>query len=110
MPDLSMLWAIIFLSLGAICLYRLKVKLAGVKKGSIAFDESVRVNYPKRLTYYDSSISTEQIDSVTLRQTPFDLNHKMCTVTVNVVNKNKSRFSAANLDIDDTVKTIKDCL
>ena len=108
MPQLGFLWAIMFLSLAAVCLYRLRIKLHGVKRGFVILDRKARINHPKRLTLFDSNAPMEQIDSFEIRRTPFDLNYKVCTLTMKIQNKKKSRFAAANLDYFDTISFLKD--
>jgi len=108
MPDLAFLWAIMFFSLGVVCIYRLKVKLHGVKKGFALLGKKVRINHPKRLTHFDSDTPMKWVDSFEVSQTPFDLNYKVCTLTMKVHNKKKSRFAAANLDYNKTISFLKD--
>ncbi len=108
MPRLAFLWAIIFLSSAVICLYRLRIKLHGVKKGFAVLGRKARIYHPKRLTHFDSNTPMEWIDSFEIRQTPFDLNYKVCTLTMKTYNKKKSRFAAANLDYFETISFLKD--
>ena len=107
MPYLAFLWAILFLSLAFICLYRLKIRLHGVKKSFVILGKKARIYHPQRLTHFDSNTPIKWIDSFEIRQTPFDTNYKVCSLTMRIYNKKKSRFTAANLDYDDTISFLK---
>lgn len=101
MPQLGGLWAMLFASTAAACLYRLRVKLKAVRSGGVFVGKRVKILYPSRLTYYEGETDLSHIDSVILRQTPFDFGKSTCRLIVNVHNKQKSRFGAAYLDIDE---------
>ena len=102
-PSLAMLWGILGISGCAVCLYRIMIKLAEVKRGGVYGYGDIAVLHQKRLTFYEGIVAQPRVEALVIRQSPFDLKYGACTLTVMVESKKKSRFSAANLDIDESV-------
>ncbi len=85
----------------------LAVRLYIARKGGVAFsNKGVWIKYRSNATVNELKCQNDDIESICLRETPFDKRHGHCTLKLRLLDKNRDTATLKYLDKEETRKKI----
>ncbi len=85
----------------------LAVRLYIARKGGVAFsNKGIWVKYRRSATVNELKCQKEDIESITIKQTPFDKRHGHCTLKLRLLDKNRDVAMLRYLDASEIRKNI----